>query len=85
MRCTRTPYTPRPTPNLHPHTYRIIPHNRQSYFGPYFLDEKGTHPKLRGPSKGIAAQLAKLQEAREEHVNFTANEEVGLGWGWWGY
>ena len=28
------------------YTYRIIPHARQSYFGPYFLDEKGSHPPL---------------------------------------
>lgn len=55
---------------------RIVPHNRQSYFGPYFIDEKGTAPALCGESAVIAAHLQKLQEAREEHVNFTASEEV---------
>lgn len=76
--------------NHFPHrlcTNRIIPHNRQSYFGPYFLDEKGQHPPLRGESRVIGGHLQKLQEAREEHVNFTASEEVrgrGRMYVWYG-
>lgn len=77
------------SPNRIPHTAsatRIIPHNRQSYFGFYFLDEKGAFPPLRGESRVIGGHLQKLQEAREEHVNFTASEEVRTGSGcvWYG-
>ncbi len=56
---------------------RIVPHSRQSYFGPYFLDEKGTRPELRGQSRVIADYLRKLQEAREEQAGWTQKEEVG--------
>jgi hypothetical protein len=53
-----------------------VPHSRQSYFGPYFVDEKGATPPLVGESRVISEHLRKLQEAREEQGAWTQREEV---------